>query len=88
MSDVIDNAVGVILGANDQRVVGFHGVGCLQRSGANQAAVDDTPLADAAGEAPTDGEFDAVVAQVNAITTLVNELRSALVEKGIIKGEA
>jgi hypothetical protein len=88
MSDVIDNAVGVILGANEQRIVGFHGIGCPQRASDDQAAVDDTPLADAAGEAPTDGEFDAVVAQVNALTILVNELRAALVEKGIIKGEA
>jgi hypothetical protein len=89
MSDIIDTSTGVIVGANEDRLVGFHGVqGSTLRASADQDALDDTPIAEADGEAPTAGEFDAAVAQINALTVLVNELRAALVEKGLIKGEA
>lgn len=62
--------------------VGFHAVTPVaQRSGAAQAAVATT--------APTDtAPFGYTEAQATALITLVNELRDALVEKGIIKGSA
>lgn len=56
--------------------------------GAAQAKVATAEIANAAGEAPTAAEYNAAVAQINALTVLVNELRDALVEKGLIKGSA
>lgn len=54
----------------------------VQRAGAAQAAVDTTPAT-----ATTPYGF-ATQAQADAIVTLLNEIRAALVEKGIIKGSA
>lgn len=61
--------------------VGFHGATpVVQRSGASQAAVSNT-----ASTTTTPAGY-ATTTQANAIVTLVNELRAALVEKGIIAG--
>ena len=69
--------------------LGFFGVApTVQRTGAAQANVATAEIANAAGETPTAAEFNAAVAQINALTVLVNELRDALVEKGFIKGSA
>jgi hypothetical protein len=45
-------------------------------------------VAEAAGATPDAAEFDAVVARVNALTVLVNQLRADLVTLGAIKGAA
>lgn len=69
--------------------LGFFGATpTVQRKGAAQAAVASTSIVNAAGAAPTAAEYNAAVARVNALTTLVNELQAALVEKGLIKGSA
>ena len=66
----------------------FHGATpVVQRSGSAQAAVTATTIAAASGTY-TKAEVDAVITRVNALTTLVNELQAALVEKGLIKGSA
>lgn len=68
---------GVTLGESITAAVSFHGVEpTAQRAGAAQAVA-----VVAAGATPTKAEFDALVA-------LCNELRAALVEKGLIKGAA
>ena len=61
-----------------QEGLGFHGADPVpQRSNANQAAV-----AGAAGGAYTAAEQTIL----NNVVTLANELRAAMVEKGLIKG--
>jgi hypothetical protein len=76
-------------GTTVSQKIGFHGTApTAQRSGAAQAAVSATTIAAAAGANPTKAEYDAAVARINALTTLVNELRAALVAKGLIKGSS
>lgn len=82
------HADGLTVGEDAADKVGFHGVAVVQRAGAAQAAITATPIEDAASTAPTATEYNAAVARINAQTTLLNELRAALVEKGIIKGAA
>ncbi len=56
--------------------LGFHGAAPVaQRTGAAQAAVNNVGATYSQAE-------------VNAIVALVNELRAALVQKGLIKGSA
>lgn len=81
-------ADGITLGESTTEKVGFHGSAVVQRAGAAQAAVSATAITGAAGANPTQAEYATAVAQINALTTLVNELRAALVAKGIIKGAA
>jgi len=79
---------GLLLAESGEKL-GFHGTApTIQRVGAAQAAVTATAIDEAAGAAPTKAEYDAAVARINALTALTNELRAALVEKGIIKGAA
>ncbi len=60
----------------------FHGsTAVIQRAGAAQAAVATTSATNVA-------PYGYAQAQADAIVTLVNELRAALVEKGLIKGSA
>jgi hypothetical protein len=81
--------VGTMIGTTTDERFAFHGATpVIQRAGAAQAAVTATTIALAAGATPTKAEYDVVVARVNALTTLTNELRAALVGKGIIKGAA
>ena len=69
--------------------LGFFGAApTIQRTGAAQANVATAEIANAAGETQTAAEYNAAIAQINALTVLVNELRDALVEKGLIKGSA
>lgn len=81
--------VGYQIGTTALQKISFHGAAVVaQRASAAQAAVPATPIDDAAGDAPTAAEYNAAVARINALTVLVNELRAALVEKGLIKGAA
>lgn len=77
------NTEGVALGQSATDKVGVHGATpTVQRSGAAQAAVATT------GATNTTPYGYTTQAQANAIVTLVNEMRAALVEKGIMKGSA
>lgn len=62
--------------------VGLHNqAATVQRAGAAQAAVVTTT--------PTNSSpYGFTLAQATALIALVNELRAALVEKGVIKGSA
>lgn len=67
----------------------FNGVNpIVQPSGASQAAAPAGAIAGAAGANPTQAEYAAAVAQINALTVLVNAQRLALVNLGLIKGAA
>lgn len=79
---------GVTIGEGTADKAGFHGSAVVQRAGAAQAAVPAAVVGGAAGANPTQAEYAVAVAQINALTVLVNELRAAVVEKGIIKGAA
>lgn len=70
------------LGTAVGQKLGFHNASpTAQRASASQAAV-------AATAATSSTPFGYSEAQANAIVTLLNEIRAALVEKGIIKGAA
>jgi hypothetical protein len=73
------------------------GVAVTRRSSSNQAAVTTTIgaalSAISGGESPTEAEHNAVITQLNlaradilALTTLVNELRTIVVNAGLAKG--
>lgn len=67
------------LGVSPNDKVGMHGSVAVQRSGVAQAAVITT--------APTNSTpYGYSQPQATAVLTLLNEIRAALVEKGIIKG--
>lgn len=62
-----------------------------QPAGADQAAVPATPISDAASGtygATEQALINDLTAQVNAQTTLINQMRSDLVALGLIKGSA
>lgn len=75
-----DSVDGYQIGTAASKKVSFHGATpVVQRSGAAQAAVVTT--------APTNSSpYGYSQAQATAILTLLNEIRAALVEKGIIAG--
>lgn len=74
---------GTQIGTTTANTVAFHGsTAVAQRAGAAQAAVITT-----AATITTPYGY-ATQAQADAIVALVNELRAALVEKGLIKGSA
>ena len=73
---------GTKIGTAAAQKLAFHNATpVIQRAGAAQAAVATTAATDST-------PFGFAEAQANAIVALVNELRAALVEKGIIKGAA
>jgi len=73
---------GYLVGLSAAEQVGFHGVTpTAQRSGAAQAAV-------AATASTNVSPYGFSQAQADGIVTLLNEIRAALVAKGIIKGSA
>jgi hypothetical protein len=79
---ILNTTTGTKIGTAVGQKLGFHNATPVaQRSGAAQAAVAETA-------ATSSTPFGYAEAQANAIVTLVNELRAALVEKGIIKGSA
>lgn len=73
---------GVLVAIDAVEKLGFHGATPVsQRAGAAQVAVVTT--------APTNSTpYGYTQAQATAIITLLNEIRAALVEKGIMKGSA
>lgn len=77
-----ETAAGYQLGQSADDLIGFHDAApTAQRAGAAQAAVAATAATDTT-------PFGYSEAQANAIVTLLNEIRAALVAKGIIKGAA
>ena len=79
----VGSTAGTIIATAAAQKLGFHGAApSIQRAGAAQDAVATT-----GATAVTPFGFT-TAAQANAIVTLVNELRAALVAKGIIKGLA
>lgn len=76
----ISTGTGTQIGTDTGQKIGFYNVTpIIQRSGAAQAAVVGT----------ADGTYSAnEVTLINDIVTLVNEVRQALVNIGIIKGSA
>lgn len=78
-----DMTTGSQIGTAVGQKFAFHGSAPVaQRSGATQAAVATTGATNTAPYGYT------TAAQADAIVTLLNEIRAALVEKGIIKGSA
>ena len=74
---------GCSVGLNTTAKASFHGVTpVVQRAGSAQAAVATTTATNSSPYGYS------TAAQANAIVTLLNEIRAALVEKGIIKGSA
>ena len=77
------NDDGTSLGQSTTDKISFHGATpIVQRSGAAQAAVATT------GATNTTPYGFTTAAQADAIVTLVNELRAAMVAAGLIKGAA
>lgn len=75
-------STGTQIGTATAQKLAFHGsTAVIQRAGAAQAAV-------ATDAATSTLPFGYTEAQANAIVALVNELRAALVQKGLIKGAA
>ncbi|HNQ89284.1 MAG TPA: hypothetical protein PKM73_11760 [Verrucomicrobiota bacterium] len=75
----------ITAGASSSAKVGFHGAAPTpQRAGAAQAVV--TYASQTISDPPTRAEVQAVNDGLVAAVTLLNEIRAALVEKGLIKG--
>lgn len=80
---VLGTTTGTQIGTAANQKLGCHGATpTVQRAGAAQAA------ADATASTQTTPYGYATQAQADGIVTLLNEIRAALVEKGIIKGSA
>lgn len=78
---------GTILGATTAQKFAFHGATAVaQRAGAAQVAVPTTVLT--VSNPPTQAEVQAIIDRLALVTTLDNELRAALVQKGLIKGSS
>ena len=77
----------ITVGAGTSAKVGFHGATpTAQRAGAAQTAV--TYASQSITDPPTRAQVQALNDGLVAAITLLNELRAAVVEKGIIKGGA
>ena len=75
----------VPVGANASAKVGFHGATpTAQRAGVAQAAV--TYASQTISDPPTRAQVQALNDGLLAVITLLNELRAAVIEKGLIKG--
>lgn len=78
-----DGTAGASFGLNTSSKISFYGVTpVVQRAGAAQAAVGTT-----AATTTTPWGFGSST-QADAVITLVNEMRAALVALGVIKGAA
>jgi hypothetical protein len=78
---VLGTGAGTKIGTATNQLLGFHNsTPTIQRASVSQAAVATTT--------PTLAAYGYTLAQATAIITLVNEMRAALVEKGLIKGSA
>ena len=86
------HADGVKLGQSTTDLVGFYGTTpCDQPAAAAQSAVPTTALTtitDIVTTASVTGAFNSVAARVGALCTLVNQMRTDLVELGLLKGSA
>jgi hypothetical protein len=79
---ILNTTTGSQIGTTTGQKLAFHGSApVIQRAGASQAAVDTTGATNV-------GPYGYTEAQANAIVTLLNEIRAALVEKGLIKGSS
>ncbi len=77
------NPDGCTFGASTSEKISFYGLTPVaQRAGSAQAAAATT------GATSTSPWGFTTSTQANAVVTLVNELRAALVENGLIKGSA
>ncbi|HNQ88371.1 MAG TPA: hypothetical protein PKM73_07155 [Verrucomicrobiota bacterium] len=75
----------ITVGASASAKVGFHGAASTaQRTGAAQSAV--TYVSQTISDPPTRAQVQAINDGLVAAITLLNELRAAAVEKGLIKG--
>ncbi len=88
---IVDNVAGYWIGRNTGDKVGFHGsTPVAQRAGSAQAAVTNVSTngtaAAAADLAALKAEAELIGDDARANTVLLNELRAALVAKGLIKG--
>lgn len=85
-------ADGSRLGQSVSDLVGFWGATPVDQPAATAqsalATATLTTITDIVTTASVTGAFNAVVARVAAATTLVNQLRSDLIDAGIIKGSA
>jgi len=89
MVDIPRNSINAGAIYADDTTMGLYGVTpVVQPASANQAAVSTSPLPGAAGDPPTQAEFDAVVTRFNSLLVLVDALRTAGVNLGTIKGSA
>lgn len=88
MKGIKSNATGLSVGTTGSKLAFLGAPPIVQRVGAAGAAVTATAIEGAAGENPTQAEYATAVARINALTTLVNELRATLVAFGIHKGAA
>lgn len=80
---ILNTSTGSKIGTATNQKLGFHNsTPVVQRAGAAQAAVGTTAATNVTPFGYT------TAAQADAIVTLVNEIRAALVEKGLIKGAA
>ncbi len=78
---ILGTSTGTQIATAANQMLAFHGsTAVVQRAGAAQAAVVTTGSALAS--------YGYTQAQADSIVTLLNELRAALVEKGLIKGSA
>lgn len=77
----LGTTTGTKLGTAAAQKLAFHGATpVIQRAGAAQAAVSTATA--------TLASYGFAEEQANAIVALVNEIRAALVEKGLIKGSS
>lgn len=77
----------ITVGANASAKVGFHGAApTAQRANANQAAV--TYASQTISDPPMQAQVQAINDGLVAAITLLNEIRAAVVEKGVVKGSA
>lgn len=72
----------ILATGTDQKIAFHNATPVIQRANGNQALVTTTPATQ------TSPWGYASAAQADGIVTLVNELRTSLVEKGLIKGSA
>lgn len=87
VTEIKETAAGITVSRHPAKKLAFHGsVPAVQRSGAAQAAVATAALS--VGATFDQTEVTALATRCAALTALVNELRAALVEKGLIKGAA
>ena len=88
MKGIKFNVAGLSVGTSGGKLGLLGATPIVQRVGAAGAAVTATAIEGAAGENPTQAEYATAVARINALTTLVNELRATLVAFGLHKGAA